>query len=234
MSDPSYPHYPGPAEPMGPTQPAPTLPVSRLHPVRGLGIAAACLAGAFALIQVIEAVLAWHAQAKILDALHSDSDLDFWTPYDFVPLPHYAVGIAAYVVTCLWLYQARGNVELVRAGAHHARRKGWVWAGWVVPVVNLWFPYQVVRDVATDPYQPSRSSSLLGWWWTLWLASIIFERIGTRVLNAQIRQDPEAFSGLGPVVTVTALLCLGALVLWLRIIWRITTDQAEFTEPRPA
>jgi len=233
VSDPFYPAYPGPAEPSGayPTPPPP-MPVSRLHPVRGLAIAAASLAGVFALIQVVEAVLAWHAQNKILDALHSGGDLDFWTPYDFVTLPYYSAAIAAYVVTCLWLYQARSNVELVRPGVRHARKKGWVWAGWIVPVVSLWFPYQVVRDVTTDPHQPSRTSALLGWWWTLWLTSILFERIGARVLTSQVRRDPEAISGLGPVETVSALLCLGALILWLRIIWRVTTDQAEFTEVR--
>ena len=39
-------------------------------------------------------------------------------------------------------------------GSEHARRSGWAWGGWVTPVVALWFPFQVVRDVrqAVSPH----------------------------------------------------------------------------------
>jgi hypothetical protein len=39
----------------------------------------------------------------------------------------------------------------------------------VCPVVSLWFPFQIVRDVqaATNPH--GRRTALIGWWWAAFL-----------------------------------------------------------------
>ena len=56
------------------------------------------------------------------------------------------------------------------ARGRHTRRAGWAWGGWVTPIVALWFPFQVVRDVRRA-LSPMETSALIGFWWALFLAS---------------------------------------------------------------
>ena len=85
--------------------------------------------------------------------------------------------MAAGVVFIVWLWRARGNAELFCYGQHR-RGRGWVIGGWFCPVVNFWFPKQIVDDViaASDPPTPPRFPDLrriprhglvLAWWLTL-------------------------------------------------------------------
>jgi hypothetical protein len=61
----------------------------------------------------------------------------------------------------------------------------WVWLGWVIPVVSLWFPYQVVRDILRATCGAVRGVSvprnLLGPWWTSWLLLAWAMQIGDRL-----------------------------------------------------
>ena len=66
----------------------------------------------------------------------------------------------------VWLYRAAG---LARKARIFARRDP-VWAilGFIIPVVNFWFPYQVARDCL--PHSDSRRR-LAARWWTWYLIS---------------------------------------------------------------
>ncbi|WP_157979792.1 DUF4328 domain-containing protein [Kribbella monticola] len=91
----------------------------------------------------------------------------------------------------IWLWQARENTEILkpdfassyqggynsRSGAHrHAQ--GWTVGGWICPIVQFWYPLQIVQDVVTasePPNEPgvARSGqvkSLLYSWWASWTA----------------------------------------------------------------
>ncbi len=221
----SYPPYPGASEPTGTYGPPPAYypaPWPTPAPTRGLATAAVWIAVLFALFEVVEAGLAWQAQGKFLDAVDRGEVLP-WTPYDFTFFGGFAVLIAAYVVTCLWLYRVRTNTDIMST-LRHARSPGWVWGGWVVPIVSLWFPYQIVRDVSRDE-RGFPVVSRIGTWWTLWLLSLSVERIGLRIVNVQSEVDPNAYEGLGIVETLNAVLVLVALFFWIRIIRGITAHQ---------
>jgi hypothetical protein len=82
--------------------------------------------------------------------------------------------LAAGVMFIVWLWRARGNAELFCYGKHR-RGRGWVIGGWFCPVVNLWFPKQIVDDVIaasdsrTPPLFPDlrhipRHGLVLAWW----------------------------------------------------------------------
>src|SRR5688500_17263313 len=64
--------------------------------------------------------------------------------------------LAAAVVFIVWLWRVRWNAEMFCRGEHRFTR-GWVLGCWLVPVVNLWYPKQVVDDIVaasdqrTDP-----------------------------------------------------------------------------------
>jgi hypothetical protein len=221
----SHPTYPGTPEPTGgyPPPPAYYVPGPPAQPAHGLATAAAWVAGLFALFEILEAALAWHAQSRYLDAIDHGEGLP-WTPYDFTAFAWVGIMIATYVVTCLWLYRVRTNIDVLSPTLLHTRSRGWAWGGWVVPIVSLWFPYQVVRDVARDERGRSVVSGL-GAWWTFWLLSLFVERIGIRVITNRSAVDSHALGGLGFVETTNAVLCLFALFFWIRIIRRITETQ---------
>jgi len=222
----THPPYPGtPAAPDAlppPPQGQPAAVVS----THGLAVGAALTAIVVTVIEVVEVPLAWAAQDAYLDAADAGtSSLDVLTAYDFVGLPWVFAMIASFVVTCMWLYRVRTNVELTRREVHHARSKGWVWGGWIVPVVALWFPFQIVRDV-TQPLRQALSIGLLGWWWAFWLLTTFSSQIGPQ-LTGFGEIDTSAVRILGLTEGVNAVLTIVALILWLVIIRRIDQQRAE-------
>ncbi len=72
--------------------------------------------------------------------------------------------IAAVVVICVWSYNATTTAR--RLGRWTTHSPGWAVAGWFVPVVNYWFPYQVVRDLVPEGH-PLRASAKR--WWACYL-----------------------------------------------------------------
>jgi hypothetical protein len=82
--------------------------------------------------------------------------------------------IAIAVVFIVWLYRARGNAEWSRVPQRRAR--GWAIGAWFVPVVNLWFPLQLVEDIwhaGVDAAPRSRMPWQVGTWWACWLLAWI-------------------------------------------------------------
>jgi hypothetical protein len=76
------------------------------------------------------------------------------------------LGVLALVGVIMWTYRA---VALARnLGYPMTHTPGWAIAGWLVPIVNFWFPYQVVRD-CLPPHHPGRR--LVARWWTLYLVT---------------------------------------------------------------
>ncbi len=63
--------------------------------------------------------------------------------------------LAAIIVDCLWQFRA---ASAARATGIPARRSpGWGVVFWFVPIVNLWMPYQAIRDCLAygDPNRPT-------------------------------------------------------------------------------
>jgi SNF family Na+-dependent transporter len=121
----------------------------------------------------------------------------------------------------IWLWRARKNAEAM-CDATHRRTRGWVVWSWIVPVVSLWFPYQIVQDVhrASRPDTPHdlyelgtvRRSGLIAGWWAIWLGTTI---LGYYV-RLFLRGDPtlDQFHQIAVIGTVgiMAAACAGVLL----------------------
>ncbi|MGW6460320.1 DUF4328 domain-containing protein, partial [Streptomyces sp. NPDC055078] len=87
-----------------------------------------------------------------------------------------ALGDAATVLCALtflvWLSRVRHNARAL-SGQPPRYAWPWVWAGWIVPVANLWVPRGIVADVhrASAPGEPLPRA--VNWWWGLWLAGML-------------------------------------------------------------
>lgn len=201
----------------------------------GLATASIVLACAWMAAQVLRVITAPEAARVMADAAAGGStylDAEF-VAYDAVSLAGNPIIVAAYIVTCLWLYRSRTLAEAFQPHYHHQRGPIWAWLGWWVPVVSLWFPYQVVRDVrrATAP----RPVTGIGWWWATWLVFFWFSRTADRV---SVRSTPEATemasNVLVPYEVVATVGGVVALVLWIRIVRAITAAQHERLAAPPA
>jgi len=73
-------------------------------------------------------------------------------------------------VFLVWFYRARKNAD--GRGQRQRWSPGWAIGGWFVPIVALWFPYQIMADIwrANLPAERrNRPAVLLGFWWGCWL-----------------------------------------------------------------
>jgi hypothetical protein len=123
--------------------------------------------------------------------------------------------LAAFLVVCPWLYASRKFAEAANPAARLARGPAWTWLGWWVPVVFLWFPYQVVRDIRNAVVPAGERRARLGLWWTCWL---LFGLTAYSPASA----DLEVL-----VRSVAALTVLFAFVQWIRIVREITRGQEK-------
>ena len=212
IGPPQQPPAQSPQAPYGQPLPQPYWAAARpLNALRGLGLAAAILAGFYTLMLVALAALAFPAEKDLIE-----DDLSL-TAYDAVGFLTFPILLAIFIVTSLWLYKARENAELLRPEVRHARSSGWAWGGWVVPIVSLWFPFQVVRDVSADR-NDTRTSALVGWWWATFLISFFLSNI----------TDSAAYgtAAMAELAVVAALTTVIALVLWVLVIRTITDKRS--------
>ncbi|HEX5533778.1 MAG TPA: DUF4328 domain-containing protein [Actinomycetales bacterium] len=227
---PPAPQYP-PQYPPHQGYPAPypyaTVPVMVPQPAyrstRGLAIFAVVAAAVLLLAEIIEALTAYGAARDYATAAgRGVPPSDVLTAYDGAILFWMLAGCVAYVATCLWLWQARQNAELL-SREQPARARGWIWAGWVVPVVALWFPFQIVRDIRkAAELDGQRRGPATGLWWGLWLAFVIVGQAGYRMSTSGAASTPETYSALGPIETFGAVVAVPAFAVWAMLVLAIT------------
>ncbi|MEU6595040.1 DUF4328 domain-containing protein [Streptomyces sp. NPDC046881] len=87
-----------------------------------------------------------------------------------------SVGGAAVLVCALlflsWVVRLRDNARLLSGRA--PKYAGiWVYGGWIVPVVNLWFPRGIVADALHASAPGHRLPASVNVWWGLWLLGML-------------------------------------------------------------
>ncbi len=78
------------------------------------------------------------------------------------------LSFCAQILFWIWLYRAATVAR--RAGLPARREPFWAWLGFIVPVVNFWFPYQVAAD-ALPAGHPARA--VVKRWWAFWIAQTL-------------------------------------------------------------
>jgi len=131
--------------------------------------------------------------------------------------------VAGWVTGSMWLYRARRNAEALAPEGIHARGAGWAWGGWVTPVVSLWFPFQVVRDVRRA-LTPAASTALIGCWWALFLATEIGWRTSFN-LQGDALVDLENAVSARQMSVITAAVMVAALAAWAEVLRVVTVEQ---------
>lgn len=103
---------------------------------------------------------------------------------DWLALPQVVVSLAAFVIVGRWIYLASANAHAMTD--EMTISPGWAVGWYFVPFANLVKPFQAMKEIwlashrAGATYEP-RGSSILGWWWGLWLLTNVIGNISFRM-----------------------------------------------------
>ncbi|HEY5710666.1 MAG TPA: DUF4328 domain-containing protein [Allosphingosinicella sp.] len=80
------------------------------------------------------------------------------------------------VVVGMWIYRTNANAHSF--GVEMSITPGWAVGWFFVPLANLVMPFQAMKEVWDESHRlagrhEEMESSLIGWWWGLWIASNI-------------------------------------------------------------
>ncbi|MGW4114689.1 DUF4328 domain-containing protein [Actinosynnema sp. NPDC004786] len=197
--------------------------------VRGLGVAFSVLVALTALSDLVMAGWVWRVHGVLqdyVDGLVGDAEFDrTLAATNLLDLAGTAVYLAAGVVFVVWSWRVRANADLVAWDAHHHARHWTIW-GWL-PIVSFWIPRRVVADVwdvSAPRHQPPRGHAEINWWWGLFIAYQVVDRITDRMLAAG--ESVDEFANGGVMLVVVAALSVAAAVLAANVVRRIGAFQS--------
>ena len=105
------------------------------------------------------------------------------------------------LVFLAWFRRARISAE--GRGWHQRFARAWTFWGWIVPVLNLWIPLQIMDGIwqASFPRRPRGPVAWLPtlWWasWVLWGALLVLNRGAVVVLELWFTSQPPDPAALG-------------------------------------
>jgi Domain of unknown function (DUF4328) len=129
------------------------------------------------------------------------------------------VVLATGIVFIVWLYRARTNADAL-GGRFQRRGKGWAIGGWFCPIVNLWFPYQIVTDVRREADGEPKSYPLHRVWWGFWIAT---GALGTSS-RLQTGEDVNSLTDATDAAIVEFLLAIPAAILAIFVVRAVTAS----------
>lgn len=124
--------------------------------------------------------------------------------------------LSTVILWLTWIYRMCANAHAL--GGHGLRfTPGWAVGWYLVPIANLWAPYQTMSEIWRASKNPTRwqqetADKRMLWWWLTWLACTIVGSIhvdgppagyGLLILSEQLT---VVFSLLGVVSTILAFL----------------------------
>ncbi|MCT4639310.1 MAG: DUF4328 domain-containing protein [Bacteroidales bacterium] len=113
---------------------------------------------------------------------------------DFRNLTYFVVYVIVYIFSAIafimWFRRAYYNLK--NLGVRTSCDEGWAAGAWFVPIMNLFRPYQIMRELyqVSDMYIKSKDENhkpnkliFVGWWWALWIFTGVFYRILNEVID---------------------------------------------------
>lgn len=157
----------------------------------GLSVAVVSLLGATAVADVGSLIATSAVRADLTGPLADHPDPEGYAGSLGTVVAWSAQGLlllATAVLFIVWMFRVRGNAD-VWAPDLQRRAKGWMIAGWLVPIVAFWFPRGQIVDIwrasRPEPYGPDRGGefTLINFWWLFFLVSRITTEVGSRIFE---------------------------------------------------
>lgn len=125
--------------------------------------------------------------------------------------------IAAWILATRWLSKLYELAKNAEPSAMRLKRP-WVFWGWIVPVVSLWFPKLLIEDLLKFR-NSAQSNELVGretlTWWLTWVGFALINNVGiVSAFNA-----PTDYIPIRPELEITgACMLTASYFAWLRIV----------------
>jgi hypothetical protein len=139
------------------------------------------------------------------------------TTYDAMTVLIPITMISSWVITSLWLKRLHMAATATNPTAMRLKRP-WVFWSWIVPVVSLWFPKNLIEDLlkanGSDEAKCLVGKDTLTWWLT-WVGFALVNNVG---IVAEF-DAPEGYVPIRPELELAgACLLTGAYMVWIRIV----------------
>ncbi len=146
------------------------------------------------------------------------------------------VSVATWIVGALWLLRAWQNAAMI-ARDQMRRSQVWTFLGWIVPIVNFWFPKQIVDDTwritagaLGDRGSPRSRYRPTGLWWGLWLVYSLLSNITARSSFNLGGSAPDPHQGVRPgLEAAVAIAGIVAYAVWIKVVLGLTRAQTELS-----
>ncbi|MFC5218636.1 DUF4328 domain-containing protein [Streptomyces coerulescens] len=207
-------------------------PAPALRPVRGvarLAVAGLALSGA---VWAVRAV--WEIRLAVTGEPASgppDQGEGVHRPLTSLEDSYHLVGtvggVAALIcaiVFLMWLGNVRDNARIL------SRRKPrysdfWLYAGWLIPIANLWIPRGVIADAHQDSAPGERLPVAVNVWWGLWLIGLL-SGVGLMYGDDTDEIIARAYTDLWMLLASDAAV-IGAAVTGIFVVRAVTAAQVR-------
>ncbi|MFF9770384.1 DUF4328 domain-containing protein [Streptomyces sp. NPDC014636] len=123
-----------------------------------------------------------------------------------------------------WLVRLRDNARAMSGEA--PKYAGiWVYLGWIVPFVNLWFPRGIVADAYRRTVPERRLPVSVDVWWGLWLIGML-SGVGIVSRDSTDEIIARAYTEVWPLLASDAAV-VGAAVAGVFAVRAVTAAQVE-------
>jgi hypothetical protein len=126
-----------------------------------------------------------------------------------------------------WLLRVRDNVRVL-SGQPPRYAGPWVYAGWIVPVANLWVPRAIVADAFRESAPDRRIPRSVNWWWGLWLAGML-SGVGLMYTASPDHVIARAYTDVQMLLAADAAV-VGSAVAAIFVVRALTAVQRQPTD----
>ena len=162
-------------------------------------------------------------------------DFDQATLSDQLDLTIGYIDIAAAIIAAIlfirWFRRAYYNLHAAAPG-QASYEEGWAAGAWFVPILNLFRPFQIMREiwVGTQQAIPHRfpdvaSPSIVGMWWAFYLGRGVLGYV--LFILARQASGVDDLPALGTVGVIAAVLDIAALLIAVQMIRKTSTFEDQ-------
>lgn len=190
--------------------------------VRGFGVASMVLIAVVTILGVVDTAKTWTAYNQLIGYAHGDGTTlaDALTTADTLDQLAVLIVVALLitgVVFLMWVFRARVNAEALGGADSQRRGRGWAVGGWICPIVNLWFPYQIMVDIyRASSGRRSGGTGIIGVWWAAMVVNVVLDEIVIRIVPSgdplQSLHDDAVLSTVGSALRVVAAVLIVLIV----------------------
>jgi len=130
------------------------------------------------------------------------------------------------IVYVSWFVLVRGNAGVFDPGGQ-SMKSWWAVVGWFVPFLNLWYPRRITLEIwdASSPAGTRTSHLVVNIWWTLWLLSLLADRMGS--LHHEESFGSDGNHAVAQLSLIADVVEIPAGVLAILVVLRLTRMQHE-------